>query len=78
MHRKTAWLNRNEDLIYVKEKALGKLRYRYIKMKRIKIKDAIMRNNRMFQEDQVVFYRKKQEMKQLKVQVPKMERFFEF
>ena len=62
----------------MKEKALGKLRYRYIKMKRIKIKDSIMRNNRMFQEDQVVFYRKKQERKQLKVQVPKMERFFEF
>ena len=38
----------------------------------------MMRNNRMFQEDQVVFYRKKQERKQLKVQVPKMERFFEF
>ena len=38
----------------------------------------MMRNNTMFQEDQVVFYRKKQERKQLKVQVPKMERFFEF
>lgn len=63
--------NRNEELIYVKEKPLDELRYR-------NIKDAMKRNNRMFQEDQVVFYRKKQEMKQLKVQVPKMERFFEF
>ena len=32
-------LNRNEDLICVKEKALDKLRYCNIKMKRLKIKE---------------------------------------
>ena len=51
-------LNRNEELIRVKEKAFDKLRYRNIKMKHIKIKDARIRNNKMFQEDQGMFYRK--------------------
>ena len=62
-------LNRNEDLIYVKEKALDELRYRNIKLKRMKIKDARIRNNRMFQEDQGMFYRKTQGTKQLKGKV---------
>ena len=45
-------LNRNEDLLYVKEKALDELRYCIIKMKRIKIKDARIRTyNNMFQEE---------------------------
>ena len=71
-------LNRNEDLIYVKEKAWEELRYRNIKVKRIKIKDAGIRNNRMFQEDQGMFYRKTLGMKQLKGKVPKIEKFEEF
>ena len=32
------------------------------------------RNNRMFQEDRGMFYRKTQEIKQLKKEVPKMEK----
>ena len=71
-------LNRNEELICVKEKALDKLRYCNIKMKRLKIKDARIRNNKMFQEDQGMFYRKTQGTKQLKGKVPKMEKFEEF
>ena len=59
----------------MKEKALDKLRYHNIKMKRIKIKDARIRNNKMFQEDQRMFYRKTQGTKQLKGKVPKMEKF---
>ena len=43
-------------------------------MKRIKIKDARKKNNKMFQEDQRIFYRKTQGMKQLKQKVPKMEK----
>ena len=69
-----AW---NEEVICVKEKALDKLRYRNIKMKRIKIKDARIRNNKMFQEDQGMFYRKTQGAKQLKEKVSKMEKFEE-
>ena len=59
-------LNRNEELICVKEEALHKFRYCNIKMKRLKITDARIRNNKMFQEDQRMFYRKTQGTKQLK------------
>ena len=71
-------LNRNEELICVKEKALDKLRYCNIKMKRLKIKDARIRNNKMFQEDQEMFSRKTQGTKQLKGNVPRMEKCEEF
>ena len=71
-------LNRNEELICVKEEAFDKLRYRNIKMKRIKIKYGRIRNNKMFQEDQGMFYRKTQETKVLKRKVLKMEKFEEF
>ena len=67
-------LNGNEELTCLKEKALDKLRYCNIKIKRIKIEDTMKRNNRMFQEDQGIFYRKTQEMKQLEEKVPKMEK----
>ena len=54
-------LNRNEELIYVMKKAPDKLRYFYIKMKRMKIKDARIRNNKMFQEDRGMFYKRHKE-----------------
>ena len=44
-------LNKNEELICVKEKVLDKLRYHNIEMKLIKIKDTRIRNNKMFQEE---------------------------
>ena len=62
----------------MKEKALDELRYRNIKLKRIKIKDAKICNNRMFQEDQEMFYRKTQGTKQFTGKVPKIEKFEEF
>ena len=46
-------------------------------MKRIKIKDPRIRNNKMFQEDQELFYRKTQGTKRLIGKVPKMEKFEE-
>ena len=49
-------LNRNEELICVKEKALDKLRYCNIWMKRLKIKGARIRNNKIFEEDHGVYY----------------------
>ena len=67
-------LNRNGELICIKEKLLDKLRYHNIKMKLIKVKDAWIRNNKRFQEDQGMFYRKRLGTKQLKVKVPKMEK----
>ena len=62
----------------MKEKALDKLRYYNVKMKRLKIKDARIRNNKMFQDDQEMFSKKAQGTKQLKGHVPKMEKFEEF
>ena len=62
-------LNRNEELICVKIKAPDKLRYLYIKTKRMKIKEARICNNKMFQEDRGMFYRKTQGTKQLKGKV---------
>ena len=56
-------MSKNEELKCVKEKALDKLRYHNIKMKCIKIKDPKIGNNKMFQEDQGIFYRKTQGMK---------------
>ena len=44
-------------------------------MKCIKIKDARVHNNKMLQEDHNIFYRKTKVTKQLKEQVPKMEKF---
>ena len=57
---------------------LDKLRYCNIKMKQLKIKDARICNNKMFQEDQGMFYRKKQETKQLKGRVPRMLKLEDF
>ena len=71
-------LNKNEDLLSVKERALDELRYRNVKLKRIKNRDARVRNNRMFQEDQGAFYRKTQGTEQLRGEVPDMEKFEEF
>ena len=70
--------NKNEDLLSVKERALDELRYRNVKLKRIKNRDARVRNNRMFQEDQGAFYRKTQGTEQLRGEVPDMEKFEEF
>ena len=71
-------LSRNEELLYVKEKVLDKLRHCNIKMKRLKIQDLRMRNNKMFQKDQAMFYIKTQGTKQLRRKVPRMEKFEEF
>ena len=71
-------LNRNEDLVYTKEKALEELRYRLVKLKKAKVRDEKIRNNRMFQEDEGLFYKKTEGSKQLEGKVPAMEKFEEF
>ena len=54
----------------IKEKVLDKLRYRNIKMNRIKITNGRIRNNNMFQGNVST--------NQLKGRVPKMKIFQEF
>ena len=71
-------LNINEELTCANVKLLDKLKYFNIKMERIKTKDARIRNNRKFQEDQGMFHRKIQETKQLNGKVSNMEKFEEF
>ena len=68
-------LLRKEELIYLKEKMLDELRYQRTKLKHVKTRDARIRNNRMFQEDQDMFYRKTQGRKQTKSKVPEIEKF---
>ena len=71
-------LNRNEDLVLVKEKALDELRYRKVNLIRMKIRDARIRNNRMFKEDEGMFYRNSQGTSEKKGKIPKIEKFEDF
>ena len=57
---------------------LDELRYQHPKLKHVKTRDARICNNRMFQEDQSMFYRKTQGQKQMKGKVPEIEKFEEF
>ena len=49
-------IERNYELLYVKERALDELRYRKVKLERTRSRDAKVRNNRMFEEDQAIFF----------------------
>ena len=62
----------------IKEKVLDKFRLPNIKIKRIKIKDARICNNKLFQECQEMLKRKTQGTKQLKEKVPNMEKIEDF
>ena len=62
-------LNRNEELIYAKEKSLDKLKYSIMNMNCLKFKHARTCNNRMFQEVQEMIYKKTQGTKQLRDKV---------
>ena len=56
----------------VKERALDELGYREVKLERTRSSDAKIRNNRMFEEDQAIFFRKTQGAKEKKSKVPKI------
>ena len=57
---------------------LDELRYQRTKLKHVKTRDARIRNNKMFQEDQGMFYRKTHGQKQTKGKVPEIDKFEEF
>ena len=59
----------------VKDKALDQLRYRKKKLERTKMRDERIRNNKMFVEDQAIFYRRTQAEKKKIGKVPNMEKF---
>ena len=69
---------KNEDLLQFKEKALEDLRYLKVKVEKVKTRDARIRNNRMFGEDQAGFFRKTQGANEKKGKVPNIEKFEDF
>ena len=71
-------LLRDEDLKNLKEKTLDELRYRITKLKHVRARDARIRNNRMFEQDQGKFYRGTKRTKLRKGKVPIIEKFEEF
>ena len=71
-------IKRNNELLYVKERALDELRYCKVKLKRTRSRDVKIRNNRMFEEDQAMFFRKTQGAKEKKGKVPKIKKFEDF
>ena len=66
-------IKRNDELLYVKERAVDELRYRKVKLERTRSRDAKIRNNRMFEKDQPIFFRKTQGAKEKKGKVPKIK-----
>jgi len=71
-------LRRENVLKYVKEKALDELRYYLTKLKKTRLRDDRIRYNRMFREDQGMFYRKTQGMREKKGNAPHIAKFEEF
>ena len=71
-------IKRNNELLYIKERTLDELRYREVKFKRTRSRDAKIRNNRMFEEDQVTFFRKTQGAKEKKGKVHNIKNFEDF
>ena len=71
-------IKRNDELLYVKERALDELRYHKVKLERTRNRNAKIRNNRMFEEDQAIFFRKAQGAREKKGKVPKIKKFEDF
>ena len=68
----------NMQLLNAKEKWIEELRYVKVKIERTKIKDAKIRDNKMFKEDQGKFYKSIEKVKEKKGKVPEIGKFVEF
>ena len=71
-------LTNDKELSSAKEKWLEELRYVKVKIERSKMKDAKIRDNNMFRDDQGRFYRSIDGVKERKGKVPEMKRFVDF
>ena len=71
-------LIKNEDLLKMKEIWLEELRYRKTKLGKIGIRDKKIKNNRMFRDDEGMFYRKINNTKERQGTVPDIEKFVDF
>ena len=67
-----------EDLLKIKEIWLDELRYRKTKLGKIRIRDEKIKNNRMFREDEGMFYRNINNTKERQGKVPDIEKFVDF
>ena len=68
----------NNELLKVKEKCLEELRYRKIKLKETQTRDARIRDNRMFNEDEGMFYRMINANNKTQGKVREMDKFVTF
>ena len=70
-------LLRDKGFIHFKEQTLDELRYRITKLKHVRVRDARICNNRMFEQDQGKFYRRTQRTMLGKGKGPIIEKFEE-
>lgn len=68
----------NRQLLNAKEKWIEELRYVKVKIERTKIKEAKIRDNNMFREDQGNFYKSIDKVKEKKGKVPEIGKFVNF
>ena len=71
-------LKSSESLVNVKEKWVESLRMLKVKLIKTRTRDARIRNNQMFEEDEVNFYRNTADKKKYKGTVPNIDRFVTF
>ena len=62
----------------MKEKWFEEFRYRKVKLDKARMTDQRIKNNRMFKEDEGMFYKKTNKANERKGKVPKIEKFVEF
>ena len=62
----------------MKEKWLEELLYRKVKLEKSRTQDARIKTNRMFEQNEGIFYRKANGEKERKGKVPEMDKFVQF
>ena len=78
MQKARSSLSNKASLLKEKELWLDELRYRKAELKKVRTRDAKVRNNRMFKEDERRFYRNINCINNKKGVVSDMERFVAF
>ena len=77
-HKTRNQLISNNEVLKEKELWLEELRYKKLKLEKTRTRDAKIKNNRMFNEDEAMFYRKIDSNMDKKGKVPGINKFVEF
>ena len=77
-HKTRNQLISNNEVLKEKELWLEELRYKKLKLEKTRTRDAKIKNNRMFNEDEAMFYRKIDSNMEKKGKVPGINKFVEF